>query len=232
MTELDSRRKVGDLVTERPARSRVFERFRIDYCCGGRRPLDDACREAGVETGRVIAALREAETAPGPEDRDWAEASSADLVAHIVSVHHGFLRRELPRLDKLIVKVVRAHGAKHPALARVHATYDGLRRELAQHMAKEERILFPAIVQAGDGPARGSFDGPIHVMEGEHTSAGAALERLRELTGDYTPPADACNTFRAMLDGLAELERDLHRHIHEENNILFPRFTSRRAETG
>lgn len=227
MTAVDPKRTVGELVTERPARSRVFEQFRIDYCCGGRRPLDDACRSAGVETDRVVEALRQADAGPADDDeRNWAEADSSELVGHIVSVHHAFLRRELPRLRGLVDKVLEAHGSRHPELDDVRATYVALQAELDQHMMKEERILFPAIVEAQDGAPAGSFEGPIRVMEHEHVSAGRALDRLREVTRGYAPPEDACNTYRAMLDGLAELERDLHRHIHEENNVLFPRFAA------
>lgn len=226
MSGLDPKRTVGELVTERPARSRVFEQFRIDYCCGGRRPLEEVCGAVGVDTERVLEALRNADAEPaGEADRNWAAADSAELVDHILSVHHAFLRRELPRLGELIDKVVKAHGKRHAHLADLRATFLALREELQMHMAKEENVLFPAIVNRSAGPTCGSFDGPIRVMEHEHASAGRALEALRRLTRDYTPPADACNTHRAMLDGLAELEHDLHQHIHEENNVLFPRFT-------
>jgi regulator of cell morphogenesis and NO signaling len=230
MNGLDPRRTVGELVAERPGRSRVFEEFRIDYCCGGRRPLEEACEEAGVEADRVLNALRDADaTRPDTSERKWVGAGSAELIQHILSVHHDFLRRELPRLDGLIEKVVEAHGPNHPELSEVRATFLALRDELQSHMAKEENVLFPAIVRAEPGASPGPFDGPISVMEHEHAAAGRAMESLRSLTGDYTPPADACNTYRAMLDGLIEFERDLHQHIHEENNILFPRFVTRSA---
>lgn len=231
MDPRDASRTVGELVTERPARSRVFEQFGIDYCCGGRRPLAAACHEAGVQPGRVLEALAEVDAATaGRDEQNWAETGSAELVEHILTVHHAFLRRELPRLSEMLDKVVEAHGANHPSLADVRTTYTALRAELEQHMFKEEQILFPAIVEPGGGsPCFGTFDGPIGVMEHEHANAGRALERLRELTGGYEPPEDACNTYRAMLDGLAELERDLHRHIHEENNVLFPRYATASA---
>ncbi len=230
MSGLDPRRTVGEMVAERPARSRVFEEFRIDYCCGGRRPLEDACRDAGIEAGRVLEALDAVEADTGGDgERNWAAEGSAALVEHILSVHHEYLRRELPRLDALVEKVFRVHGGNHPELAEVRSVYAALRDELRLHMAKEETILFPAILDPGSASPRMSLDAPIRVMEHEHVSAGRALESLRRLTADYTPPADACNTYRAMLDGLAALERDLHRHIHEENNVLFPRFAVRPA---
>ena len=231
MNAADLSRTVGELVAERPGRSRVLESFRIDYCCGGRKPLELACREAGADYDRVVEALERADSARdgrGEHDRVWAEAESRELVEHILSVHHTFLRRELPRLEGLIDKVVNAHGGKHVELPEVQATFRELHEELDSHMAKEENILFPAIVDRTAGLWCGSFDGPIGVMEHEHALAGRALEALKQLTRDYAPPADACNTYRAMLDGLAELERDLHQHIHEENNVLFPRFASDR----
>jgi regulator of cell morphogenesis and NO signaling len=230
MNAADIKRTVGELVVERPGRSRVLESFRIDYCCGGRKPLEVACREAGAEVERVVEALERADAAPRGRDHDraWDEAESRELVEHIVSVHHELLRRELPRVGGLIEKVVRAHGSKHAELPEVQATFHELYEELESHMAKEENILFPAILDRAAGRWQGSFDGPIGMMEHEHVLAGQALEALRRLTRDYAPPADACNTYRAMLDGLAELEHDLHQHIHEENNILFPRFASPR----
>jgi regulator of cell morphogenesis and NO signaling len=230
MTALDPKRTVGELVTERPARSRVFEAFHIDYCCGGQRPLEEACKEASVGTRRVLEALQNADAKHAdPGERNWAEAGSAELIEHILSVHHQFLRRELPRLDGLIGKVVEAHGRKRPELRDVRTVFLALRQELQSHMNKEENVLFPAVVGAEAAGSSGPFDGPIAVMEHEHAAAGRALASLRGLTGDYTPPADACNTYRAMLDGLIELERDLHQHIHKENNILFPRFSTRSA---
>ena len=231
MNAADARRTVGELVVERPGRSRVLESFRIDYCCGGRKSLDEACRAAGAEVERVLEALRRDDATPrggDVHDRAWADADPRELVEHILGVHHGFLRRELPRIDGLIAKVVSAHGGKHLELAEVQAIFRDVREELQSHMAKEENVLFPAIVDRAAGLWRGSFDGPIGVMEHEHALVGRALESLRALTGDYAPPADACNTYRAMLDGLAELDRDLRQHIHEENNILFPRFAGPR----
>ncbi|MBD3160532.1 MAG: iron-sulfur cluster repair di-iron protein [Candidatus Latescibacteria bacterium] len=225
MSAIDTARTVGELVTERPARSRVFEEHGIDYCCGGGIPLEDACAEAGVEAERVLEALATAEgDSAGECDRNWAEAGSAELVEHILSAHHEFLRRELPRLDSLTEKVLDAHGENHPGLSDVRRTFLALRGELEMHMSKEEQVLFPAIVGRGESLPEGALDAPIRVMEHEHVSAGRALEALGELTDDYTPPEDACNTYRAMLDAIAELTRDLHRHIHEENNILFPRY--------
>jgi len=220
---------VGQLVAERPSRSRVFEEFGIDYCCGGKSSLRDACGERGIDAGEVIAALVEMDARrDATDDTDWRQASLAELIANIVTTHHAYLQRELPRLTELAQKTQQAHGARHSELTEVQTVLAGLRAELESHMLKEERILFPMIeameVSGRIEPSHcGSVQNPIGVMEHEHESAGRALGYLRELTAGFTPPVDACNTWRALLDGLRALETDLHEHIHKENNILFPR---------
>lgn len=225
---------LGEMVAERPSRSRVFEQFGLDYCCGGGRPLAEACAQRGVELAAVQAALAAAETEAAPDDRDWRTATLTELTEHIVVTHHAYLKRELPRLDGLVAKVASVHGERHDYLGAVLQTYRALAAELSQHMPKEEQILFPYMA-ALDGPQApfapfGTVRNPIGMMEHEHENAGAALAELRLLTSGYQPPVDACNTFRAMLDGLAELEADTHVHIHKENNILHPRALAREAE--
>jgi regulator of cell morphogenesis and NO signaling len=218
--------RVADLVLEKPSRARVFEQLGIDYCCGGKRPLAQACADRGLEVEAVVAAL-DATLEPDTEDVDWRDRPLEELCGHIVGRHHAYLREELPSLLELVAKVARAHGAAHPELHEVQEVFAGAAEELEQHMVKEETILFPVCVALERGidspfPA-GSVGGPIDVMEHEHDTVAAALARLRELTGGYEPPAGACTSYRAMLGRLATLEQDTHRHVHEENNILFPR---------
>lgn len=229
MFEIRPERTVGELVAERPSRSRVFERFQIDYCCGGKRSLADACAGRRLDPALVIAALRDAER-PADEDAepDWTTAPLADLIANIVERHHAFLRLALPRISELAEKVRHAHAAGHPELDEVGETFQDLRVELESHMRKEEQVLFPVVAAMEAQRARlttcfGTVGNPIRMMEHEHDVAGAALKRLRTLTRDYRPPGDACNSYRALLAALAELETDLHVHIHKENNVLFPR---------
>ena len=222
MGDLSSDARVGALVTERPGRARVFEQYGIDYCCGGKKTLAAACVEKGVDAADVLAALAAVETAD-PGEEDWTRASMTHLCDHIETTHHAYLRGELPRLEGLVDKVARAHGAGHPELSEVQETYGALAAELRDHMEKEEVVLFPAIRRMEAAGLRAPLVAPIEVLEHEHDSAGRALERLRELTAGYEPPQGACNSYRAMLDGLEQLERDMHTHIHEENNILFPR---------
>jgi regulator of cell morphogenesis and NO signaling len=217
---------VGQLVVERPGRARVFEKLGIDYCCGGQKPLSEVCQAKGLDLAAVTAQL-DAEPQQ-PAERNWATASLTDLCDHIESTHHAYLREELPRLEFLTGKVANRHGEIRPALVEVHQVFLALKSELEMHMMKEERVLFPMCreMDAADGPVSfhcGSVANPIEVMVREHDDAGGALERMRELTDNYALPLDACNTYRALFDSLQQLERDMHQHIHKENNILFPR---------
>ncbi len=218
---------VGNLVRRAPARARVFEQYGIDYCCGGKQPLADACRAKDLALEEILAQLEQVDAqASGTADPD--SMSMTELCDHIEATHHQWLRRELPRLDGLLAKVQRAHGDRHAWLAPLRQTFDALVDELTPHMAKEEQVLFPMLraMEAGDAHAGshcGGIQNPISVMEFEHDNAGNALARMHELTNGYVPPAEACNTFRALLSTLAELELDLHTHIHKENNILFPK---------
>lgn len=218
---------VARLATRHPATIRVFQRHGIDFCCQGGRPLSEACAEKGLAFELLREELAAAVAGPPGEARDWGEAPLGELIGHIVARYHERLREELPRLGAMADRVLTVHGDKHPetlpALVRV---FRGLRAELELHMTKEERVLFPAVrrLEAGGEPARGPWlAAPIATMEHEHDDAAQALAELRRLTGGYRPPAGACTTFRGLYHGLAELEADLHRHIHLENNVLFPR---------
>ena len=219
---------VADIATQNPATIKVFQRHRIDFCCGGKVPLDEACRRKDLDAPAVIAELDEA-LLGAEATTDWAEASLTDLVAHIRRRFHRPLVVELPRLAAMLDKVVSRHGARLPeTLLPLQQTFAALQAELLEHMAKEDAVLFPAIVALESEPESvrpgwGWIDQPIEVMEAEHADAGAALERIASLTHGYVPPADACPTFRGLYHGLEELEREMHLHVHLENHILFPR---------
>lgn len=230
MTRLAERR-VGELVAERPERARVLEQFAIDFCCGGQRSLADACCQRNLAVADVERAL-DVKDERSADQPDWTQAPLAALVADIVERHHAFLRAELPRLGAMLDKVVARHGDVHPFLRDLQRTYVAMWEELANHMLKEELVLFPQVVRleeadASGGPAPqfhcGTVLQPIHVMEDEHRSAGNALAKMHDLANGYRPPADACTTWLALWHGLEALEADLHLHIHKENNILFPR---------
>ena len=217
---LQSDTPVGQLATEFPLATRVFHRHGIDFCCGGGRPLHEACTKRGVNTETVLAEIRAELDAPAAPAQRWDQAPLEDLIDHILVTYHQPLKEELPRLLQMSGKVLQVHGDKDPeTLFELNSVVLALKNELEQHMQKEEQILFPMIRQ-GQGAMAG---GPISVMERDHASAGAALERLNELTRGYEVPEQACNTWRALWHGLAALEESLHQHIHLENNILFPR---------
>lgn len=234
MIALDPQRPVGQYVSDRLDLARLFDRLGIDYCCGGGRPLAEACTQQGLDVQDV---LREIESglAQPPDARaiDWSKAAMSDLIDHIIRVHHEPLRAELDRLAGLLEKVLKAHGARHPELAQLQEVFLEFESDLTLHMLKEEKVLFPMIkrletVQVVPTFPFESVHNPALVMEHEHREAGDALERMRQLTSGFRAPDDACVSFRALLAGLAEMEADLHRHVHKENNILFPR--ARRAE--
>jgi regulator of cell morphogenesis and NO signaling len=220
---------VSDLVVERPSRSRVFEELGIDYCCGGGVPLEEACAGVGLDPGEVIAELERRETGQTADEAGLTGMGLDELVDHIVEIHHAYLKGELPRLSFLVDKVANVHGGAHPELLELRGVFERLRTELDEHTTKEERMLFPACRELEHGASVfpfGSVKGPIAAMMAEHVDAGDGLGRIRELTREYAVPEDVCNTYRAMLDGLAELERDTHYHVFKENSILFPKATA------
>jgi regulator of cell morphogenesis and NO signaling len=219
---------VGQLVVERPARARVFEKLGIDYCCGGKRPLEEVCREKNLNYASVVQEMDTADAASTETERNWSSASVTDLCDHIEQTHHAYLKSELPRLEFLTTKVAARHGGNKPALLEVRDILIALKTEMESHMMKEEHVLFPLcrhLDAAEELPAAdcGSVGNPIEAMMREHEDAGDALARIRTLTEDFTCPPDACNTFRATYDSLHQLERDMHQHVHKENNILFPK---------
>jgi regulator of cell morphogenesis and NO signaling len=223
---------VREIALEQPTAIRVFEQFGIDYCCGGRKPLSEACAAKNLEIDSVIAALEEAEKRPVTEFENWAEKSLESLSSHIVAKHHAYVKGELPRLAQLAQKVVNRHGSAKPELPAIANTLIQLDEELIQHLAKEEAVLFPYIaglersVSIGTPKPRSCFGtvaNPIAMMTQEHDAAGALIAEIRRLSENFTIPENACPTFHAFYDGLREFERDLHQHIHLENNILFPR---------
>ena len=225
-TVIDPGSPLGDLVAERPSRGQLFEQLRLDYCCGGRQTLAAACTKRGLELGEVLAALRTLEErglqAAGVEGRDWREVGTAELCAHIVTVHHDGLRESFPRIERLLATVVRVHDDSAPGLRNAQHRFSEIRSELEPHLASEENELFPACI-AADQTGTPVAELMLEQHEREHTALGHALTALRILCGDYDRRTALCNTHRALLDALEAFEQDLHQHVHEENNILLPR---------
>jgi regulator of cell morphogenesis and NO signaling len=218
------------IALEEPATIRVFESFHLDYCCGGNRPLAEACAEKGLDVETVLAALA---SAVGPETaaEDFSLATPAALIRHIVKTHHAYVRTELPRLLPMAGKAAAKHGPKHPELIQIEKQLQQLAGELLPHLDKEELILFPYIealdeMRNGGSAPQACFptvEFPIQAMVHEHEGAGALLEQMRTATQGFQPPVDTCPTVAGLYHGLEGFERDLHRHVHLENNLLFPR---------
>lgn len=207
---------IGQIAVELPGATAIFRRLKLDFCCGGQISLQDACAQKGLDTASVLAQLaplrREETVAPDAQD-------PAALIDHILTHYHAVHREQLPELVRMARRVEAVHR-DHPAVPVGLATLlESMEAELLEHMEKEEQVLFPALEQDGLG-----VDGPIGVLRDEHTGHGALLEQLAALTSDHTPPLGACNTWRALYAGTAQLTEDLISHIHLENNLLFPRF--------
>ncbi|MDQ8184619.1 iron-sulfur cluster repair di-iron protein [Pelagicoccus sp. SDUM812002] len=217
-------RTVGELVAERPGRSRVFQGLGMDFCCQGNKTLAQACEKKGLKPEFVAQLLDEEGKGKADEGDNPASLPPAELCSYIVSTHHQFLRDELPRLFAMSQRVAHVHGGHTPSLVEVFEVFAGLAKELEDHIGKEEKVLFPAVENLASAEKAGqvSLNAPVEAMLREHDDAGEALAKLRELTNGFTPPPDACNTYRALFAGLADLEEDLHKHIHLENSVLFP----------
>ncbi len=216
---------VADIAAAIPASVPVFERFGIDFCCGGRKPLASACADQGLSFDELTRAIETTDT-QRPDDRDWTTATLTELVGHIVTTYHHRHREELPRLQAWTRRAAAAHGVRHPGLFdTLDRVLSELSAELTGHMGKEERVLFPAICarEHADSIQTVPLASVIGVMEQEHDHAGLLLGELRRLTDGYDPPAWACATVTALYRGLAEFEAALHLHVHLENNVLFPR---------
>ena len=231
---VSTERTVRDWALEHPEATRVFEKAGIDYCCGGGKSLEEACAAANLSVDELIDSLELAEedARAKQKDRNWQREPLADLVAHINGTHHKYTREEIVRLGPLFDKVVSVHGENHPELQHVRAAFRGLAQELSMHMMKEEAVLFPYIVRMEESviqrepvlpPPFGSVQNPVSMMMHEHDSAGEALRTMRQASAGYTAPGDACISYQTLYKALADFEKDLHQHIHLENNILFPR---------
>lgn len=209
---------LGDLARTAPGATRVFLRHRLDFCCGGKRTLADACASAGLDAAAILSEI--AALASTPDGPNWELRSPAELADHIEQRYHAALRRDLPGLIEAARRVERVH-AQHPAVPQGLAdTLDRFASELESHMRKEETILFPLLRRGARGEA---VYMPVRVMEGEHDSHAHELATIRELTDQMRLPEGACATWTALYAGLSSLEAELMQHIHLENNVLFAR---------
>lgn len=232
---VNAARTVRELAVEIPSATRIFEQLGIDYCCGGGKSLNEACAQAGISVDQVLSTLEQGSALSQAATRelpDFRQSSLKELIDHILTKHHVYVRQELPRIQQLLAKVVAVHGPNHPELAVTQQLFAQVSAELSSHMMKEEMVLFPYIAELESAtnsgrrapqPAFGTIKNPVRMMEMEHEEAGNALQQIASETSQYTPPEDACFSYKTLYSALKEFEADLHQHIHLENNILFPR---------
>lgn len=224
-------RTVGQIVTDDYRTAQVFQKYGLDFCCGGNRTIEEACEKKGVEVRQVVQEL-DALANEGTKNDNYDQWSLDFLVDYIVNNHHEFTRNKLPEIGKYAKKVAKVHGERHEELQEIYYEFTMLHTEIFNHLDKEERILFPYIKQlveakkVGDQLEEPEFGGaanPIAMMEDEHDEAGTSMAKIRRLSNNFTPPEDACTTYRILFENLEAFEKDLYKHVHLENNILFPK---------
>jgi regulator of cell morphogenesis and NO signaling len=233
---VDTTKTVRELAVELPYAPRVFEKLGIDFCCGGKRPLTEACNATGVALTDVVDQLEQAEQAirEGREAaaKNWSPSPMGEIINQILTRHHAYVREESPRIQQLLDKVSSKHGENHPELLQVRELFSALIGELMVHLMKEEQILFPYILRMEESQISGeplppscfgTVRNPIQMMCMEHDSAGEILKQIHQQSNDLKPPADACMSYQAVYRDLLAFEADLHQHIHLENNVLFPK---------
>lgn len=219
--------KIGDIVTIFPGASNLFLEYRIDFCCGGNRPLTEAIKEQSLDENKILNLLNERYIEFQEKNEkftDWAKEKPSKLVDYIVDKHHAYLNEELPKLSELTLKILKVHGTSHEELFKVHKLFNTLRIELEEHLVKEEDLLFPAIKKYEAEKTDDNREKMINLLnelEEEHTGAGDIIKELREVTDHYIAPEGACRTYELTYKKLRELEEDTFQHIHLENNILF-----------
>lgn len=227
MTDFKLTDKIGDIVAIFPGAATLFMDNRIDFCCGGNRPLEEAIENEAVNKGDLLKELNSRHKVFQDKEEafiDWTKETPTKLIRHVVDTHHNYLNNELPRLSGLVLKILQVHGLTHPELFEIHKLYNALRTELEEHLVKEERIIFPAIREyekEKTEEGRKSVLALIEELEAEHEAAGDIIKKLQKLTNYHTPPADGCGTFVLTYQKLKDLETDTFEHIHLENNILF-----------
>ncbi len=229
-TELTPDHSVDDFLKQDMHYAAVFEELGIDACCGGHKSLALACGEKGLDVDEVLKRLQPMEDNTDTESFDAHAAGAAELADHIEAIHHTYLKEALPRLTALIEKVIQAHAPRHPELVDLGKTFAALRADLEPHMQKEERVLFPMIRNRENPAANGgafpaTLAAPIRVMRAEHDRTVQLQTQIRELTQEFSVPADACASYERLMRDLKLLDADLTTHIHKENDILFAKLS-------
>lgn len=223
---------LGQIAAKDLRKAQIFKKYGLDFCCGGKKTVKEACNEKGLDVTKIEQELQQAEKVPDSRPLPYNDWSLDFLADYIVNTHHSYVRKNLPDIKAYAEKVMRVHGNRHPELLRIHQLVEEVNAELTTHLVKEERILFPYIkglvatkANAQSIPASpfGTIQNPINMMEMEHEMVGKNLAEIRELSNNYLLPENACASYSLLYRMLDEFENDLHLHIHLENNILFPK---------
>lgn len=223
-----AQKTVGEIAASDYRAVQVFEKYGIDFCCGGQKGLGEVCAEKGLNTGQVLQELAQAAQSAGGPGENYDQWELDFLADYIVNQFHTYTKSMLPRVMEYANKVVEAHGDRHPETLLIAQRWRELGEEMTAHLQKEEQVLFPyikSLVQGNKGGRLpfGSARQIVQVMEAEHESVGECLAEIESLSQEFTPPQDACNTFRALYSYLAEFDQATKKHVHLENNILFPK---------
>ncbi len=233
MNTFTENQKIGEVVTKFPNAAEIFQDYRLDFCCGGDRPLKVAIQEDGQE-GKEKEILEKVnkeyekflESKEEDHQKDWTQAPLDELVDHIVNTHHAYLFENLPKVSELAMKILRVHGVHHPELYDVYRLFHTIKMDLEAHLIKEETIQYPAIrkyLKTRSQEDLKKANEIIQELKEEHTGAGDILRELRKVTKDYEVPANGCESYKLTYIKLQEMESDIFTHVHLENNILFPR---------
>ncbi|EDM37728.1 hypothetical protein PBAL39_14924 [Pedobacter sp. BAL39] len=223
---------IGEIVTSDFRKAQVFKSFGIDFCCGGKKTVAEVCEKKGINPDTVINALNQLNAQDSTTENEHSKWNIAFLAEYIVNTHHEYVKENIPFMTELAEKVARVHGAEHPELVKVAELFGIVANELISHLMKEERMLFPFIKELHAAQINGTqipptvfgdVSNPIQMMESEHEQAGDILRSIREITNNFALPQEACNSYTILFKKLEEFENDLHRHVHLENNILFPK---------
>lgn len=228
-TEFNEQSNVGDIVKRFPQAGDYFKSIKIDFCCGGNRPIIEAIEERNLNADEVIARIEELYQQAKIRNElgvDWEQSTSEEIIDLIIKKHHQFMHQELPQLSPYVTKVLHVHGEQHPHLVELHSLFQKFKEEITEHTLKEENDVFPVIIQAEKDQAsveKEVLTDAMQALVDEHDSAGDIIKRLREITNDFTPPEGACGTYKLVYKRLKNIESDLFQHVHLENNILFPK---------
>ncbi|QKY68894.1 iron-sulfur cluster repair di-iron protein [Lentibacillus sp. CBA3610] len=229
MTQFTAEHTPADIVKVFPKASDLFKKRRIDFCCGGDRPLRDVFKERNIDEASVMTELNQTYQNWQKEDHevvDWDAKPLTDVMDHIVHQHHAYLNEELPALGKFVSKIFRVHGGNHPHLKELHRLYNDFKVDMEEHTVNEEEEVFPLIQEYEQNPSEGLLERIREAnggLEDDHDASGDLLKRMRDITNGFQPPRDACNSYRITYARLAELESDTFQHIHLENHVLFKR---------